>query len=61
MSAVRIVKRGKPEVLTNMGTPDEKKTRRQNTREIVNTVKSWIAEIEERHRNQVRPSDVWTR
>ena len=53
-SAVRILKRGRNEGLKDLKAGQDKKTRQQSTREIVSTIKSWIAELEQRHRDEER-------
>ena len=53
-SAVRIIKRGSSEGLKDLKTDQDEKTGRLSTREIVSTVKGWIAELEQRHRAENR-------
>jgi hypothetical protein len=50
MKSIRIIKRTHKAGLEEMKTPAGEKTRQQTTREMVSTVKGWIAEWEERHR-----------
>jgi len=45
-SGIRIVKRGGIDGLRNFPNVQDQKTERQSAREIVSTVKSWIAELE---------------
>jgi hypothetical protein len=55
-SAVKIIKRGKNEILTEVRAQDEM-TGAQSTREIVRTVKGWISELHQRRRDeQIRSS-----
>ena len=51
--AVKIVKRGSRE-LKNLQTDLEEDTGRQSQREIVSTVKGWIAQVEQRRRAEKR-------
>jgi hypothetical protein len=48
-SVVKIIKRGTKE-LKHLQTGHEEETSRQGQREIVSTVKGWIAELEQRRR-----------
>ena len=52
-SLVKIVKRGTKE-LKNLQTGDQEETDRHGRREIVSTVKGWIAELEQRRRAEAR-------
>ena len=52
-SVVKIVKRGTKE-LKNLQTGDQEETDRHGRREIVSTVKGWIAELEQRRRAEAR-------
>ena len=45
-SGVRIVKQGRNDGLKSLPIDQDEKTRRQGDREIVSTVKSWIAELD---------------
>lgn len=47
---VRLIKRERADVLPSSARGQDKKTRRQNEREIGNTVKNWIAELAQRKR-----------
>jgi hypothetical protein len=47
---VRIVKRGRDEVAQSLPPGRDEKNARQSEREIAGTVRSWIAEQEERGR-----------
>jgi hypothetical protein len=49
-SGVRIVKHGTNEGLRSLPTGQDEKTHRQSNREIISSVKSWIAELEQRRR-----------
>ena len=53
-SAVRIVKRKRNEVLKDFEADQREKSGRQSTREIVTTVKGWIAELQQRQRAEGR-------
>jgi len=52
-SVVKIVKRGTRE-LKNLQAAHQEGTGRQGQREIVSTVKGWIAELEQRRRAEER-------
>jgi hypothetical protein len=52
-AVVKIVKRGTRE-LKNLPTDLEEDTGRQSQREIVSTVKGWIAQLEQRRRTEKR-------
>ncbi|HEY3037816.1 MAG TPA: hypothetical protein VGJ66_03715 [Pyrinomonadaceae bacterium] len=52
-SVIRIIKHARNEGLKD-SKADQEKTDQLSTREIVNTVKSWIAELEQRHRDEER-------
>jgi len=52
-SVVKIVKRGTKE-LKHLQTGHDEETSRQGQREIVSTVKGWIAELEQRRRAEER-------
>jgi len=47
-SGVRIVKHGRNQDLKNSSIGHDEKADRQRDREIVSTVKGWIAELEQR-------------
>jgi hypothetical protein len=49
-TGVRIIKRGRARVLQSLPVGRGEKTMRQSEREIAGTVKSWIAESEQRRR-----------
>jgi hypothetical protein len=53
-SGVRIVKHGKDDGLQSLPIGRDEKTARQGEREIVSTVESWIAELEQRRRSDGR-------
>jgi hypothetical protein len=53
-SSIRLIKH-RVEPAPDLETGQEvKRTHRQNTREIISTVKGWIAELEQRHRSEER-------
>ncbi len=45
-SGVRVLKRGRDDKLRTLAIDSPEKNDRQSNREIVSTVKSWIAELE---------------
>jgi hypothetical protein len=49
-SGVRVIKRGREDGTRNLPPEREEKTVRQSEREIVGTVKGWIAEWEQQRR-----------
>ena len=49
-SGVRLVKHGRNGGARSLPIGKDEKTHRQSDREIVSTVKSWIAELEQRRR-----------
>lgn len=49
-SVVKIVKRGRGESVEPMQTQDNKEKKAPTEREIANTIKSWIADREQRKR-----------
>src|SRR5882724_9619541 len=51
-SAVKIIKRGKNEILTEVRAGQDERTGAQSTREIVRTVKGWISELHQRRRDE---------
>jgi serine protease Do len=51
-SAVKIIKRGKSEILTEVRAGQDERTGPQSTREIVRTVKGWISELHQRRRDE---------
>jgi hypothetical protein len=53
-SSIRLIKRGIEESQSLDIGREAKRTNRKNTRELVNTVKGWIAELEQRHRSEER-------
>jgi len=54
-ASVRVIKRGRIEVSRDIEDDDNsKRSSRQLTREIVNTVKGWVAEVEQRRRGATR-------
>ena len=50
-SAIKIIKRGKNEILNEVAGQDERAAG-PNTREMVRTVKGWIAELHRRRRDE---------
>ena len=51
-SSVKIIKSGKNEVLTEVLAGQDERTGAQSTREIMRTVKGWIAELHRRHQDE---------
>jgi len=51
-SGVRILKRGVNEVPNDLKAGQDEKNGQQSTREIVSTIKRWIAELEQRRREE---------
>ncbi len=51
-SSIKIVKRKRAEHADDMNSSEGEKSVEQSTREMVSTVKSWIAELHERKRTQ---------
>lgn len=51
-SAVKIIKRGKNQILTEERAGQDQRTGAQNTREIATTVKGWISELHQRRRDE---------
>jgi len=51
-SSVKIIKRGKNEVLTEVQARQDERTGAQSTREMVKTVKGWIAELHRRRQDE---------
>jgi hypothetical protein len=51
-SAVKIIKRGKSEILTEVRAGQDERTGAQSTHEIVRTVKGWISELHQRRRDE---------
>ena len=49
-SGVRLVKQGRNDGARSLPIGKDKKTHLQNDREIVSTVKSWVAELEQQKR-----------
>ena len=50
MKSIRIVKRTRNQSVEEPKSRGNEKTRQQNTREMVSTVKAWVAEWEQRQR-----------
>ena len=55
-SAVKIIKRSTNENLTEVPAGQDETTELQSTREIVRTVKGWISELHQRHRDEQQAS-----
>src|SRR6266700_344368 len=51
-SSVKIIKRGKNEVLTEVQAGQDERTGAQSTREMMRTVKGWIVELHRRHQDE---------
>jgi hypothetical protein len=51
-SAVKIIKRGKNQILTEERAGQDQRTGAQSTREIATTVKGWISELHQRRRDE---------
>ena len=60
-SAVKIIKRGKNEILAEVPAGQDERTGPQSTREMVRTVKGWIAELHRRRRDEERTNSVFGR
>jgi hypothetical protein len=54
-TSIRIIKRGQCETSNESKTSGAEKTVAQSTREMANTVKSWVAEFRQRERAQSHP------
>jgi hypothetical protein len=52
-SSIKIIKRKREEDSNDLKASEEKKPVEPSTREMVSTVKSWIAELQKRKRAQV--------
>ncbi|HUS12499.1 MAG TPA: hypothetical protein VMZ30_18670 [Pyrinomonadaceae bacterium] len=52
-SSIKIIKRKQNEDAIDLKTAEGEKSVEQSTREMVSTVKSWIAELQQRKRAQV--------
>ena len=57
-SAIKIIKRGKNEILTEVAGQDERAAP-PNTREMMRTVKGWIAELHRRRRDEQLASSAF--
>ena len=53
-SAVRILKCGRSEASEDLKSDRGEKSGQQTTRELVSTIKGWIAELEQRRREEER-------
>ncbi len=58
-SAVRILKRGRSEASEDLKTDRGEKSGQQSTREIVSTIKGWIAELQQRQREEERAGAIF--
>ena len=58
-SAVKIIKRGKNEILTEVPSGQEERTGAQSTREMMRTVKGWIAELHRRRQDEQLASSAF--
>ena len=61
MKSVRIIKRSKNEILTELPPRQDEMTGQQSTREIVKTVKGWIAELRQSRRDEERANSVFVK
>ena len=55
-SAVKIIKRGENEILTDVQAGQGERTGPQSTREMMRTVKGWVAELHKRRQGEQRPT-----
>lgn len=51
-SAIKIIKRGKSETVTEVRVDQGERSGAQSTREMVRTVKGWISELQQRRRDE---------
>ena len=58
-SSIKIIKRGKNEVLTGDQAAQDERTGTQNTREMMRTVKGWIVELDRRHQEEERATSAF--
>src|SRR6267142_4705581 len=58
-SSIKIIKRGKNEVLTGDQAGQAERTGTQSTREMVKTVKGWIAELHRRRQDEERATSAF--
>ena len=58
-SAVKIINRGKNEILTEVRAGQDERMGPQSTREMMRTVKGWIAELHQRRRAEERANAVF--
>ena len=58
-SAVKIVKRGKDESLTEVQAGQDERTGPESRREMMRTVKGWIAEVHRRRRDEQLSSSAF--
>jgi serine protease Do len=59
MKSVKIIKRSKNEILTGLQSGQDEMTEQQSTREVVRTVKGWIAELHRRRRDEQQASSAF--
>jgi hypothetical protein len=55
-SAIKIIKRDKNEILTGVQVGQDETTVPQSTREMIRTVKGWIAELHQRRQASNGPT-----
>lgn len=58
-SGVKIIKRGKNEILIEVRAGQDERTGAQSTSEIVRTVKGWISELHQRRRDEQLASSAF--
>ncbi len=54
-TSIRIIKRGQCETSNELKSSGAEKSVAQSTREMANTVKSWVADLRQRERTQSHP------
>ena len=59
MKSVRIIKRSKNEILTELPTGQDNVAGQPSTREMAKTVKGWIAELRQGRRDEQRANSVF--
>ena len=58
-SAIKIIKRVKPENLTEVPAGQEERAGPPSTREMIRTVKSWIGDLHQRRRDEELASSAF--
>ena len=58
-SSIKIIKPNRGEATNNLPPVQHEKSVAENTREMVSTVKSWIAELQDRKRAQRHSLELW--